>query len=85
MADVEQFVPAGSGDDPALDRDGMREVSRLLRPDYTEEQFDVFYAGFTAMRARVENPRRRLGGDVKRCGPVLFDPCQYYKNGDSVE
>ncbi len=71
-----QFVPA-PGQVHVLDRAQWREVARDARPDWSDAEFDEAMAHFLAMQQRVENPRRRLGGDVRRRGPVLFDPAQY--------
>lgn len=34
-----------------LDKEEMRLVSRKLRPDWTDEQFDEMWADFCAMKA----------------------------------
>ncbi|WP_448043833.1 hypothetical protein [Bradyrhizobium liaoningense] len=70
---IEQFIPAPS-DGGKIDRDRMADAMAEIAPGV---DFDAAWAGFLAMRERVDNPRRRIGTDVRRAGPVLFDPCQY--------
>lgn len=74
---IEQFIPSGTG---GPDKEEMREAVASLRPDMTEDVFDSSWAGFFAMRERVNNPRRRVGGDMRRAGPVLFDPVHYIRS-----
>jgi hypothetical protein len=53
------------------------------RPHGGHCEGDRPWAGFLAMRERVDNPRRRIGSNVRRAGPVLFDPCQYLNRGEA--
>ena len=69
---IEQFVPAV--DTEGYTKDQWREVAC---PDLTEEKFEHNWSEFLAMRERVNNCRRRIGGNVSRIGPVLFDPVYY--------
>lgn len=80
MPDVEQFIPASA--DQSIDMATMREAVAMLRPDMADEQFAQQWRKFLAVKRRVENPRRRIGTDVARRGPVLFDPCQYLNRSE---
>lgn len=76
---IAQFIPPAA-DNETIDKDTWREAVTSLRPDISDEEIDEGWAGFVAMKLRVENPRRRMGGDVRRKGPVLFPPCHYVRD-----
>jgi hypothetical protein len=78
-ANVELFVPP-AGSDIAESLDGADVYTDW--PAWKRVEFAELYR---AMQARVGNPRRRLGGDVRRIGPVIFDPCQRRGRNDDIE
>jgi hypothetical protein len=68
VTDVETLLRA------AVSADLTREGLRMLVGDRYD--FETACAFYGAMRARVNGPRRRIGGDVVRLGRVLFAPSQ---------
>jgi hypothetical protein len=72
MAEIVDLVPREAHETMTLD-----ELRTMQPADMSDEQFDRHWALFTAAKERVDNPRRRHGGDVSRRGPVIFPPAQY--------
>ena len=83
MTDIEQFVPRPQPIPP--DIESWREAISILKPDLTTEQLNEHLALFLAMKQRVEYPCRRVGADIRRAGPVLFDPCHFIRGQESEE
>lgn len=63
---IEQFVPGAS--DRCVEKDTMKKVAEALAPGI---DFETEWAAFTALRERVNYPRRRIGGGVTRRGRIL--------------
>lgn len=74
---IEQFVPVATT--VGYTKDEWREIVTIVVPDLPDEKFEQNWSDFLAMRERVNNCRRRIGGDVSRIGSVLFDPVHYIR------
>lgn len=48
------------------DKETMREVSRELRPDWTDEQFDAHWDAYVKMRWSVARGRRKQAAKRSR-------------------